>query len=158
MIKLNKSAGFSLVELMIVVAIIAILAAIAIPSFMRFSMKAKTAEATQNLAAIRTAQESYRAENDVYLVCTASPTGGGTDATPDTWNDNGGFDTVGFAPDGNVRYLYAVAVTAPAAGVAPTFTATATSDLNENGTAAVYTVATAAATYPKAILFPAGEY
>ena len=151
MIKLRKSAGFSLVELMIVVAIMAILAAIAIPSFMRFSMRAKTAEATSNLAAIRTAQESYRAENDAYMTCLASPAGGGTDATPDAWADAGGFDTVGFAPDGNVRYQYAVAVTAPAAGVAPTFTATATGDIDEDGAAATFTVATAAATYPKAV-------
>jgi type IV pilus assembly protein PilA len=158
MIKPREESGFSLVELMVVVAIMAILAAIAIPNFLRFSMKAKTSEATENLAAIRVAQESYRSENDVYLACTASPTGGGTDATADAWNDNGGFGVIGFEPDGNVRYLYAVAVTAPAAGVAPTFSATATGDLDENGTAAVYTVDTTAAIYPKPVRLPPNEY
>lgn len=156
MMKLSKSKGFSLVELMIVVAIMAILAAIAIPSFMRFSMKAKTSEATGNLAAIRVAEESYRAENDVYFACGASPVGQGNDATPDTWVDAGGFGTIGFAPDGQVRYMYTVTINLPAN--APSFSATAVSDLDEDGGLATFTVDTTVATFPKAILAPLGEF
>ena len=65
---INKSKkGFTLIELMIVVAIIGILAAIAIPNFLRFQLKSKTSEAKVNLAAIRTAEESYLAEFGNYV-------------------------------------------------------------------------------------------
>jgi type IV pilus assembly protein PilA len=145
----SKSAGFSLIELMIVVAIIAILAAIAIPNFMKFSMKAKTSEATSNLNAIRVAQDSYRSENDAYLDCTAGPAAGGTDSTPDAWDDPAGFVTIGFAPDGNVRYQYDVDVTPGGAGVPPHFMASAVSDLDEDGLTCVFAIATADTEYPK---------
>ena len=71
---LRKSKkGFTLIELMIVVAIIGILAAIAIPNFLRFQLKAKTSEAKVNLAAIRTAEESYLAEFGSYVNTSATP-------------------------------------------------------------------------------------
>lgn len=162
MIRFSKSAGFSLVELMIVVAIMAILAAIAIPSFMKFSQRAKTAEATQNVAAIRSCLESYRAENDTYLACAANPgaarTGAGA-ATPIAWVAGGNWDSIGFAPDGNIRYSYAVAVSVAAAtpDIRNNFLITASGDIDEDTTAAVYSVDSEAATYPKPVLAPAGE-
>ena len=63
----TRRGGFTLIELMIVVAIIGILAAIAIPNFLRFQLKAKSSEGKTNLAAIRTAEESYFAEYGVYV-------------------------------------------------------------------------------------------
>lgn len=57
-----KKKGFTLIELMIVVAIIGILAAIAIPNFLKFQAKARQSEAKSNLASIATAQISYMAE------------------------------------------------------------------------------------------------
>ncbi|MCP4503284.1 MAG: prepilin-type N-terminal cleavage/methylation domain-containing protein [Deltaproteobacteria bacterium] len=59
--------GFTLIELMIVVAIIGVLAAIAIPNFIRFSCRAKQAEAKVNLTGLFVAEESYHAEFDQYL-------------------------------------------------------------------------------------------
>ena len=53
----KSNQGFTLIELMIVVAIIGILAAIAIPNFIRFQLKSKSSEGKVNLAAIRTAEE-----------------------------------------------------------------------------------------------------
>ena len=62
----NRKKGFTLIALMIVVAIIGILAAIAIPSFMRFAAKSKQAEAKTILAGIYTGEESYFAEQNTF--------------------------------------------------------------------------------------------
>ncbi|MEK6713510.1 MAG: prepilin-type N-terminal cleavage/methylation domain-containing protein, partial [Nitrospirota bacterium] len=62
----DREKGFTLIELMIVVAILGILAAIAIPNFMRFQAKSKQSEAKTNLGAIGTTAEAWRTENDTY--------------------------------------------------------------------------------------------
>lgn len=144
----RSSKGFSLIELMIVVAIIAILAAIAIPSFLRFQMKSKTSEATANLGAIRTCEESYKAENDTYFDQGPAPAAGGLDSQTHVWTvaDLATFEDIGFAPDGPTRYQYAVT----GSGLT-VFVATATGNLDDDAAQCVYTVDKAVATYPKAI-------
>lgn len=62
----GNSKGFTLIELMIVVAIIGILAAIAIPNFLKYQCKARQSEAKSNLGAIRVNEEAYYAEYDTY--------------------------------------------------------------------------------------------
>ncbi len=104
--KSNK--GFTLIELMIVVAIIGILAAIAIPNFLRFQLKSKSSEGKVNIAAIRTAEESYLAEFGAYVDATASPTMADPGASKVTFADNGGFDTLGWSPEGRVFFQYEV--------------------------------------------------
>ena len=64
--KLRSKKGFTLIELMIVVAIIGILAAIAIPNFLRFQAKSKQSEAKTNLGGIFTAETAYFAEKNVF--------------------------------------------------------------------------------------------
>ena len=62
--KLQK--GFTLIELMIVVAIIGILAALAIPNFIRFQARSKQSEVKANLKSMFTAERSYYQEHDTY--------------------------------------------------------------------------------------------
>ena len=71
--------GFTLIELMIVVAIIGILAAIAIPNFLKFQCKAKQSEVKGGLKAIYTTQMAYSGEFGSYLVLADLTVYGGLD-------------------------------------------------------------------------------
>ena len=62
----RESKGFTLIELMIVVAIIGIMASIAIPQFLKFQAKAKQAEARGNLGTIHTMQTAYFSSTDTF--------------------------------------------------------------------------------------------
>ena len=63
----RKQEGFTLIELMIVVAIIGILAAIAIPNFLTYQLKSRQSEAKTNLQAIKTSEVSFQAERGCYV-------------------------------------------------------------------------------------------
>ncbi len=80
-----KKRGFTLIELMIVVAIIGILAAIAIPNFIRFQARSKQGEAKANLKSMFTAERSFYQEKDRYSAYV---------------------DEIGFAPERGNRYTY----------------------------------------------------
>lgn len=67
----GNSSGFTLVELMVVVAIIGILSSVAIPSFKRYQAKAKTSEAKLHLASIYSAEVSFFSDADSYMTCLA---------------------------------------------------------------------------------------
>lgn len=59
-------AGFTLIELMIVVAIIGLLAAIAIPNFLKFQARSKQSEAKANLKGFYTAEKAYYQNSDAF--------------------------------------------------------------------------------------------
>jgi len=63
--KLNQK-GFTLIELMIVIAIIGILAAIAIPQFAAYRRKAYNSAALSDLKTVKTTLEAYYADNQFY--------------------------------------------------------------------------------------------
>ena len=67
--------GFSLVELMVVVAIIGVLSALAVPRFRTFQAKARQAEAKSNLAFLYTLQHSYFGDNDKFAPMEATGQG-----------------------------------------------------------------------------------
>ena len=70
--RINQNKGFTLIELMIVVAVITIIAAIAIPAYSDYVTRAKRADGKTALASLQLAQEKYRANNPTYATSAAS--------------------------------------------------------------------------------------
>ena len=122
--KKQGSKGFSLVELMIVVAIIGVLAALAIPKFQVFQAKARQSEAKTNVAHLYTLEESFYGANDQYtgMISTGNSLGG-VSGTPASCP----YNSLGFNPlpcnNLKIRYQYS----ATAAGGGTTFVAQAIS-------------------------------
>lgn len=90
----KKKGGFTLVELMVVIIIVGVLAAAAVPIYSAFVKKARVSEAKASIGTIRAAEEVYWAEKDVYLPLDAS-TGAelkaalGVDVSHNVWWDAG---------------------------------------------------------------------
>ena len=62
----TRKKGFTLIELMLVIGIVAILAALAVPSFLDSVRKSRRSDAMDTIMAIHLAQEKYRANNTTY--------------------------------------------------------------------------------------------
>jgi type IV pilus assembly protein PilA len=156
--QLKGQKGFTLIELMIVVAIIGILAAIAIPNFLTYQLKSRQAEAKTNLQAIKTSEVAFQAERGCYIGIAAQGVvapvagtktvpfnwGGGVAPTPPgaLWCLAGGvfggqFADIGFKATGNVMYLYGTDSTvAPTVGTFTGYTTALSCPLAIAGTAA----------------------
>jgi type IV pilus assembly protein PilA len=147
-IKAKIQRGFTLIELMIVVAIIGILAAIAIPNFIRYQLKSKTAEVKTVLGGIKTSEEAFRAEFDQYPASALAIGNTGLLPTKTQWvvlacpgncsrqavGNCTTFDCIGYKPSGLVYYEYQQPNSLGASqGVPAEFSVQAAADLDADG-------------------------
>ncbi len=118
----RSQKGFTLIELMIVVVIIGILAALAIPRFMRATTKSKQSEAKQILKQIYVMQRAYRQEKDTYTADGLSASAGGS------------FATLGVDIMSTARYSYTITADSTS------FTATANANLDDDVAVDTWTI------------------
>ena len=112
--QLKTANGFTLIELMIVVAIIGLLATIALPSYQDYIRRGKIGEATSELAAFRARQEQYFQDNRTYV--------------------SGGTTCGGILPSGTKYFTYTCL------GAATTYTAGATGIATEGMNGFTFTI------------------
>ncbi len=104
----QRSTGFTLIELALVVAIIGLLATIAVPSFLRYQLKSRRSEVFVNVRGIATAELAYYYEFSSFVTCNSSPTTP-LDGQPYPFNPTiNGWRALEWVPDGDVRCHYFV--------------------------------------------------
>lgn len=109
----NKINGFTLIELMITIAILGIVASIAIPAYTGYIATARMTEAKNNIAALKLAEEEYFLENNDYFYDTSDDNDNLAAAGGNLWSASKG-------DGGTVNFTYTVS------GSSPNYTITAT--------------------------------
>ena len=133
----NSEAGFTLVELMIVVGIIGLLVAIAVPNFISYQARSRRSEAYVNLAAIARIQSAYHAERGEFFEAGTWPdftAYGGLSTRKMNWDvaSEAAYADLGWRPEGQVFYAYDTNTGATACTCTMCFTATAAGDVDDD--------------------------
>ena len=113
-----QRAAFTLIELLIAVAIVGILASLAIPTFSGYVYRSRVSEAVNFLGEIKTRQEAYWGRFGQYAAVNGTDW---TDYTPDDipgvdpvgWTSELEWEQLGAFPPGPVRFRYATIAGAP---------------------------------------------
>lgn len=124
-------SGYTLIELMLTLALIGVLTTIAIPKLISYQLRSKAAEATTNIGAIQRALEAYSAENNIYVSAmppTPATVGSGSQSWGLAAGDSHGFNSIGYVPEGQVYFQYGVTSDGASA-----YTIAARSDLDGDG-------------------------
>jgi type IV pilus assembly protein PilA len=140
--RMHSRRGFTLIELMITVGIIGVLAAIAVPNFIRYQARSRRSEAMTNVSAIARSQTAYSAERNEFAWTDSSYPddsmygGLGTSKMPWDAESQMWFGELGWAPEGEVFYSYGTySPSMPGNSCTCTlcFTAVAYGDVDGNG-------------------------
>jgi Tfp pilus assembly protein PilE len=127
-----------LIELLIVVAIIGLLSAIAVPNFISYQARSRRSEAYANLAAVARLQTSYHAERGEFFEAGAWPdyvAHGGLSTEKMQWDalSEAAYAELGWRPEGRVFYSYESNTGATPCTCTQCFTATAAGDVDADG-------------------------
>ena len=124
---IKNQLGFTLIELMIVVAIISILASLALPKFKKFQAKSMQAEARTNLYYLFALEDTYRLDHGTYTAM--APTGNGYSNPSNPASKCNRDNDLGFRLEScdKVRYAYIVG-TVTGSGSISDWSATGTTD------------------------------
>jgi type IV pilus assembly protein PilA len=149
----RKAKGFTLVELMIVVVILGILAAIAIPAFIKYIRQSKTSEAKENLGYIYKGMVTYYQEEHtdasgvvktLYFpsssaaLPTGIPSGTRTTLKASDWDNDATFKAIRFSVTEPLYYQYQITTQSIGPGNDAAFSATASGNLDGDANTSLF--------------------
>jgi Tfp pilus assembly protein FimT len=130
----GQKTGFSVIELMVLMAFLCIMLAIGVPNLVEMQHRARRAEVPCNLDAIRTAALAYESVNGDMIEERISRPDANPGKRTRPWRNGSKFDELGWQPDGSVRGAYTISITK-----SDDFTVKGICDVDGDGRKAIFT-------------------